>query len=289
MSNKHQYQEMPRVELSVLQVLRDPKNSRNGYKEKPSSRDGSWLVKPSKRESKKAVSPEQLGQYRELFRTFDKDGSGSIDIEELNDMLKTCGMQMDPADLGEIIEEYDEDNNGTIDFEEFVQIFVHLVPASNVDQEQLSSSSSEPQIVNSSRELSKSVEQELTERQHQNLDGNDDSAPIQLAEDQLQVKDVKVKKAKPPPPKPKLLYIPGRAYMFDQGFSQENLKDHVESVHHLKTEIQEVEVDEEIVEANPEPMDAPAPEVEEEAPEPPKKKVKMKVKRKYNCCKTSLG
>jgi len=87
-----------------------------------------------------------------------------------------------------------------------------------------------------------------------------------LAEEQLQEKNIKVKKAKPPPPKPQLLHVPGRAFIFDQGFSKENLDDHVESVHHFKSEIQEVEIEEEIEEEKPGPDDAPAPEGVDDPP-----------------------
>jgi len=54
-----------------------------------------------------------------------------------------------------------------------------------------------------------------------------------------------VKKAKPPPPKPKLLHIPGKAFIYDQGYSSENVKDHVEAVHHFKTSVEEVDNEEE--------------------------------------------
>ena len=127
-------------------------------------------------------------------------------------------------------------------------------------------------------QLTESVEQELSDRGVQN------EAPIQLAEEQLQVKEVKVKKARPPPPKPKLLHVPGKAYIFDQGFSEENLKEHVESVHHLKTEFEEVKIEEEEEEKEEDSDD------QEEAPEPLLRgPAKIKIKRKYNCCKTSLG
>ena len=53
-------------------------------------------------------------------------------------MLRTCGMEMDPDDLKEILEEFDVDHNGTLDFDEFVQIFVNLVETSSIDQDQLS-------------------------------------------------------------------------------------------------------------------------------------------------------
>jgi hypothetical protein len=42
-----------------------------------------------------------------------------------------------------------------------------------------------------------------------------------------------------------LLHVPGRAYIFDQGFSEENLKHHVERMHHLKTEFEDCEIEEE--------------------------------------------
>ena len=171
MSGKQQYQEIPAVELNILEPSRDTKSSRNDAKEKLTSLELKERMGSSHKSSNKkvdGVTKQQLVQYRELFRKFDRDGSGSIDLEELNDMLKSCGMQMDLADLREIVEEFDEDNNGTIDFEEFVKIFVQLVETSSIGQEQLSLQSSEVLMMESVPKLTESVDQNLTERRERN-------------------------------------------------------------------------------------------------------------------------
>ena len=70
------------------------------------------------------LDSEQIASYQVMFEKYDTDKNGSIDIEELNEMLKSCGITMTQDELQDIIAEFDTDNNGSIDFEEFVQIFI---------------------------------------------------------------------------------------------------------------------------------------------------------------------
>ncbi|XP_059668986.1 calcium-dependent protein kinase 17 [Cornus florida] len=53
------------------------------------------------------------------FQYFDKDNSGYITIEELEQALKEFGMN-DERDIKEIISEVDSDNDGRVDYDEFV-------------------------------------------------------------------------------------------------------------------------------------------------------------------------
>ena len=62
--------------------------------------------------------------YTRLFNKFDEDGSGSIDVEELAQMMQDIGNDATTEELREIISDFDKDQNGVIDFEEFVAIFV---------------------------------------------------------------------------------------------------------------------------------------------------------------------
>uniref|UniRef100_A0A7S1MKU5 non-specific serine/threonine protein kinase n=1 Tax=Alexandrium catenella TaxID=2925 RepID=A0A7S1MKU5_ALECA len=60
----------------------------------------------------------------EAFRTFDRDGSGEIDIEELKTMLKESPQKLGPgygeSDVLSIFKEADRNNDGKISFEEFM-------------------------------------------------------------------------------------------------------------------------------------------------------------------------
>jgi len=61
---------------------------------------------------------------RSCFRGFDKDGSGSIDKEELAAALKESGSNLSDADVSRIIQLVDKDGSGTLDYEEFIaQVF----------------------------------------------------------------------------------------------------------------------------------------------------------------------
>eukprot|EP01111_Echinosteliopsis_oligospora_P010327 TRINITY_DN3188_c0_g1_i2.p1 TRINITY_DN3188_c0_g1~~TRINITY_DN3188_c0_g1_i2.p1 ORF type:complete len:514 (-),score=77.12 TRINITY_DN3188_c0_g1_i2:31-1536(-) len=53
---------------------------------------------------------------KEVFDSYDRDGTGKLGVNELQDMLKTLG---DKRTVTKLLEMADVDNNGTISFEEF--------------------------------------------------------------------------------------------------------------------------------------------------------------------------
>ncbi|OWM73544.1 calcium-dependent protein kinase 34-like [Punica granatum] len=64
------------------------------------------------------------------FQYFDKDSSGYITTEELEQALREYGMQ-DGRDINEIISEVDADNDGRINYEEFVAMMRKGNPEAN--------------------------------------------------------------------------------------------------------------------------------------------------------------
>jgi len=58
--------------------------------------------------------------FRYAFKKFDKDGDGSITVDEVLDALKDIGVQEEAA--AEIVREADLNNDGVIDYDEFVQM-----------------------------------------------------------------------------------------------------------------------------------------------------------------------
>ena len=83
-------------------------------------------------EAKKCfISDEQLQQAKEAFFRTDKDGSGSIDREELGFMLKSLGQNPTEAELSKMMmeadrggsneEKFDEGGNGKIEMREFLK------------------------------------------------------------------------------------------------------------------------------------------------------------------------
>lgn len=51
---------------------------------------------------------------------FDKDGNGTIDIEELGIVMRSLGQNPTKEELDQIISDADIDGDGQIDFDEFV-------------------------------------------------------------------------------------------------------------------------------------------------------------------------
>jgi len=58
---------------------------------------------------------------RSVFRSFDKDGSGSIDHNELKAAMKEAGSNLSDADVDRIIKMVDKDGSGTLNYEEFIK------------------------------------------------------------------------------------------------------------------------------------------------------------------------
>ncbi|KAL2270086.1 hypothetical protein VTJ83DRAFT_2270 [Remersonia thermophila] len=56
------------------------------------------------------------------FKTFDKDGSGTISTEELRSVLKSLGENLTDAELDEMIKLADHNGDGQIDYAEFANI-----------------------------------------------------------------------------------------------------------------------------------------------------------------------
>ena len=65
------------------------------------------------------AAPEQLAEWAKIFKQFDRDGGGDVDLRELGLMMRNLGQQPSEAQMKLLIEEVDIDQSGTIDFEEF--------------------------------------------------------------------------------------------------------------------------------------------------------------------------
>ena len=56
-------------------------------------------------------------ELRQAFKVFDRDGSGSIDTEELRHVMKSLGEDLTDEQIDEMIREADKDGDGTVDCE----------------------------------------------------------------------------------------------------------------------------------------------------------------------------
>ena len=70
------------------------------------------------------LTDAELQRAREMFYSLDSDGSGAIDVEELETAMRQLGQQPTEQELKELIFAYDEgDCDGQLQFREFCNLF----------------------------------------------------------------------------------------------------------------------------------------------------------------------
>jgi len=72
------------------------------------------------------ISEEEMIEYKEAFRLFDKDGDGSISSKELGVAMRSLGQNPTEGELLDMVNEVDVDGSGTIDFAEFCQMMKRM-------------------------------------------------------------------------------------------------------------------------------------------------------------------
>merc|ERR1711987_16201 len=56
---------------------------------------------------------------KKLFRKFDANGSGEIDMREIGILIKSLGLNMGAEEINNAMVDLDKDRNGSISFDEF--------------------------------------------------------------------------------------------------------------------------------------------------------------------------
>jgi calmodulin len=69
-----------------------------------------------------SIPEEQLDQYREAFKMFDADNSGTIGVGEIRKALKKFGQDLSRKEVEDMIKDLDTDGSGCLSFEEFVTL-----------------------------------------------------------------------------------------------------------------------------------------------------------------------
>ncbi len=65
--------------------------------------------------SQKVKKSDVEAELKAAFQVFDKDGSGTIDVEELRHVMKSIGENLSDDEIEEMLKEADKDGNGSID------------------------------------------------------------------------------------------------------------------------------------------------------------------------------
>ncbi|KAK3237802.1 hypothetical protein CYMTET_52150 [Cymbomonas tetramitiformis] len=81
----------------------------------------SWLRKHGKL-VRPELTTEQVSEMQECFDLIDTDGSGAIDVDELDSAFKVLGMQIKKAEVQNMLDAVDRDGSGEVEYPEFVEI-----------------------------------------------------------------------------------------------------------------------------------------------------------------------
>ena len=80
-------------------------------------------------------SEEQIAEFKEAFSLFDKDGDGTITLEELRTVMQSLGQNPTDQELIDMIREVDNDGNEEIDFGEFLDLMARNMQ--DIDEEKV--------------------------------------------------------------------------------------------------------------------------------------------------------
>uniref|UniRef100_A0A0N5ACN4 EF-hand domain-containing protein n=1 Tax=Syphacia muris TaxID=451379 RepID=A0A0N5ACN4_9BILA len=72
------------------------------------------------------LTGEEIQEFGQAFKLFDKDGNGTMNIKELGAAMRTLGLNPTEEELQNMINEYDVDGNGKIDFMEFCKMMKEM-------------------------------------------------------------------------------------------------------------------------------------------------------------------
>lgn len=87
--------------------------------------DGTPAKEEGKATTSGAAAPgdDETGKkLRTIFDKFDEDKSGAVSTYEMTKMVKELGLNLSPAEVGNLMKEADPDGSGQIEFEEFVTV-----------------------------------------------------------------------------------------------------------------------------------------------------------------------
>uniref|UniRef100_A0A0D6QXG3 non-specific serine/threonine protein kinase n=1 Tax=Araucaria cunninghamii TaxID=56994 RepID=A0A0D6QXG3_ARACU len=127
----------PKERLSALQVLSHPWIREDG--EAPDTpldnavlarmkqfRAANKLKKVALKVIAERLSEEEIKGLKEMFKSMDTDGSGTITFEELKTGLARQGSKISEPEVRQLMEAADVDGNGTIDYLEFITATMHM-------------------------------------------------------------------------------------------------------------------------------------------------------------------
>ena len=81
------------------------------------------------------LTKEEVREIKIIFETFDKDGSGGIEVGELKDAMKALGLNRTKEEIKEVMEKADRDGSGSIEIDEFKELMAGMIKERSIKDE----------------------------------------------------------------------------------------------------------------------------------------------------------
>jgi len=101
------------------------------------NQDPNWEINVRTWKPRKAVNDVQMQQAKRLFWDLDRDGSGSIEQDEIMFMLRALGQNPTQENVRALIAEYDTgDKDGKIQLREFLEMYAAGFESQNASSQE---------------------------------------------------------------------------------------------------------------------------------------------------------
>ena len=95
------------------------------------------IIEEDENENSNEIKSSPNMEIKEAFNVFDKDCDGFITTDELATVMRTLGHNPTKEELDELIKQYDKDESGTIDLNEFMDLMNNKLKEQQEGQELL--------------------------------------------------------------------------------------------------------------------------------------------------------
>lgn len=81
------------------------------------------------------LTDDQKAELKEAFSLFDRDGDGTIAVEEMQIVMRSIGKNPSIKEIKDMMNEVDPENEGLVDFNGFLELMAKKMKEGEMDEE----------------------------------------------------------------------------------------------------------------------------------------------------------